>query len=71
MLYHLFLHARNDFEDWSEVERKRHLLRLWLSPDDGRLLPDSYLERYLSTEVGNRGGISVPGMALNVPLEPV
>ena len=68
---HQILHARNDFEDWPEVERKRHLLRLWLSPDDGRLLPDSYLERYLSTEVGNRGGISVPGMALNVPLEPV
>lgn len=65
------LHARNDFEDWPEVARKRHLLRLWLSPDDGRPLPDSFLERYLSTEIGKRGGISVPGMELNVPLEPV
>lgn len=68
---HQILHARNDFEDWPEVERKRHLLRLWLSPEDGRPLPDSFLERYLSTEIGNRGGISVPGMTLNVPLEPV
>ena len=54
-----------------DVDRKRHLLRLWLSPDDGRPLPDSFLERYLGTEIGNRGGISVPGMKLNVPLEPV
>lgn len=68
---HQILHARSDFEDWPEVARKRHLLRLWLSPDDGRPLPDSFLERYLSTEIGNRGGISVPGMTLNVPLEPV
>ncbi len=68
---HQVLHARADFEDWPEIERKRHLLRLWLSPDDGRPLPDSFMERYLSTEIGNRGGISVPGMELNVPLEPV
>ena len=67
---HQILHARSDFEDWPEIERKRHLLRLWLSPDDGRPLPDSFLERYLSTEIGNRGGISVRGMKLNVPLEP-
>lgn len=68
---HQILHARNDFDDWPDVDRKRHLLRLWLSPDDGRPLPDSFLERYLGTEIGNRGGISVPGMKLNVPLEPV
>ncbi len=67
---HQILHARADFEDWPEVERKRHLLRLWLSPDDARPLPDSFLERYLSTEIGNRGGISVPGMELCVPLVP-
>ena len=68
---HQILHARSDFEDWPEIERKRHLLRLWLSPNDGRPLPDSFLERYLSIEIGQRGGISVPGMELNVPLEPV
>ncbi len=28
---HTNLHARTDYEDWPEPERKRHLLRLWLS----------------------------------------
>ena len=28
---HVVLHARTDYEDWDEPERKRHLLRLWLS----------------------------------------
>lgn len=28
---HVMLHSRTDFEDWPEPERKRHLLRLWLS----------------------------------------
>ncbi len=30
---HTNLHARTDYEDWPEPERKRHLLRLWLSLD--------------------------------------
>ncbi|NKB56421.1 MAG: TauD/TfdA family dioxygenase [Alphaproteobacteria bacterium] len=67
---HQILHARADFEDWPEVERKRHLLRLWLSPEDARPLPDSFLERYLGLEIGNRGGIIAPGAELNVPLVP-
>lgn len=28
---HTNLHARTEYEDWDEPERKRHLLRLWLS----------------------------------------
>jgi hypothetical protein len=28
---HTMLHSRTDFEDYDEPERKRHLLRLWLS----------------------------------------
>lgn len=28
---HFVLHARTAYEDWPEPERKRHLLRLWLS----------------------------------------
>jgi len=28
---HVILHARTAYEDWPELERKRHLLRLWLS----------------------------------------
>jgi hypothetical protein len=33
---HTILHARSAYEDWPEVERKRHLLRLWLSPPGAR-----------------------------------
>ena len=28
---HALLHDRTGFEDWPEPERRRHLLRLWLS----------------------------------------
>jgi hypothetical protein len=28
---HTILHARTGFEDWPELERRRHLLRLWIS----------------------------------------
>ena len=28
---HTIVHARTGFEDWPEPERRRHLLRLWLS----------------------------------------
>ena len=68
---HQILHARAGFEDWPEVERRRHLLRLWLCPKDGRPLPDSMIERYLTMEVGERGGILGPDTNLNVPLEPI
>lgn len=35
------MHARSEFEDYDEPERKRHLMRLWLYLHDGRrLLPD-------------------------------
>lgn len=68
---HQILHARSDFDDWPEVERRRHLLRLWLCPDNGRPLPDSMLERYLTVEIGDRGGIIGGSTQLNVPLEPV
>ncbi|MFT5446508.1 MAG: hypothetical protein ACI9DC_001677 [Gammaproteobacteria bacterium] len=68
---HQILHARADFEDWPEVERRRHLLRLWLCPAQARELPDSLLERYLSIEVGDRGGIIGPDTKLCVPLEPI
>ncbi len=33
------LHARSAFEDWPEPQRKRHLLRLWLTVYGGRKLP--------------------------------
>ncbi|AWB35336.1 TauD/TfdA family dioxygenase [Orrella marina] len=68
---HQILHARSDFEDWPEPERKRHLFRLWLAPGDGRPLPPEFAQRYGSVEPGNRGGIVVQGTRLNISLDPV
>jgi hypothetical protein len=68
---HQILHDRTGYVDWPEPERKRHLLRLWLAPPDGRPLPECYAPRYGSVEMGRRGGILVPGTTLTVPLQPV
>jgi len=68
---HQILHARTSYEDWPEPERRRHLLRLWLSTADGRSLPADFEARYGKIEQGQpRGGISVPGATLQAPLEP-
>lgn len=66
---HQILHSRTDFEDWPEPERRRHLLRLWLSPKTSRPLPASFAARYGSLEPGNRGGIIVKDTRLNFTLE--
>jgi len=68
---HQILHDRTTYEDWLEPERKRHLLRLWLCPPDGRPLPACYAQRYGSVEIGNRGGIVLAGAPLLAPLDPV
>jgi hypothetical protein len=66
---HTILHDRTAYIDWDEPERKRHLLRLWLSPPDARPLPDVYAERYGSTTAGDRGGIICKRTRLHVPLQ--
>ena len=68
---HTLLHDRTAFEDWLEPERRRHLLRLWLSPDDARPLPPAFTQRFGSITAGERGGIIVEGTRLNVPFEAV
>lgn len=35
---HVTYHARTDFEEWPEVARRRHLLRMWLSVPNSREL---------------------------------
>jgi hypothetical protein len=68
---HTVLHARTAYQDWDEPERRRHLLRLWLSAHGGRPLPPVFEERYGPLEPGRpRGGINVPDHLPNVPLEP-
>jgi hypothetical protein len=66
---HQILHSRNDFENWPEPERHRHLLRLWLAPEKARPLPEVFAPRYGSVTPGARGGIVVSGTRLKVPLE--
>jgi TfdA family taurine catabolism dioxygenase TauD len=66
---HTMLHDRTAFEDWPEPERKRHLLRLWLAVPGARPLPAVYAERFGKVDIGDRGGIIVPGAALNAPLD--
>jgi len=66
---HQILHSRNDFENWPEPERHRHLLRLWVAPPGARPLPEVFAPRYGSVVPGERGGILVPGTTLKVPLE--
>ena len=65
---HQILHSRNDFEDWPEPARRRHLLRLWMAPAEGRALPHVYAPRYGELTPGKRGGILVLGTQLSVSL---
>ncbi len=65
---HQILHSRNDFENWPEPERHRHLLRLWMAPASGRPLPPVFAPRYGGVTAGDRGGIIVPGTRLSVSL---
>ena len=67
---HTILHARSVYEDWPEVERRRHLLRLWLCPPDARPLPPVFEEVYGRLTIGDRGGIICPETKLHAPLTP-
>ena len=51
------LHARTDFEDYDEEDRKRHLLRLWLSVPNSRPLSPLMKDVYRDVRPGAwRGG---------------
>ena len=57
------LHTRREYEDWPEPERKRHLLRLWLSDPSSRPLPKDLRE-------GRQGrGVLLAGVKLIAPLD--
>lgn len=53
-----------------EEDRKRHLLRMWITPEKGWPLPDQFADRYHTVEIGNRGGIFCPDQTPYVPLDP-
>ena len=68
---HVIVHSRTGYDDYPEMERKRHLLRFWLATPNGRPLTDAMLERYVGLKPGQRpAGIIVEGMELNAPLVP-
>ena len=57
------LHTRREYEDWPEENRKRHLLRLWLSDPNGRPIPKDQRE-------GRSGrGVHLAGVKLVAPLD--
>ena len=58
---HVTLHSRRGFEDWPEPDRRRHLLRLWVSDEAARTVPDIY-RKIIS-------GINVAGVEPNTPLD--
>jgi hypothetical protein len=66
---HQILHDRTAFDDDADRERRRHLLRLWLSPADGRELPKVFAERYGTVEPGSRGGVKSADGVLRAPLD--
>jgi hypothetical protein len=53
-------HARSEFEDWPEADRKRHLLRLWLNNGLRPLIEDVRKDN---------AGLVVKGAKLQTPLD--
>lgn len=59
---HLTLHTRTAFTDFPETDRRRHLLRLWLSLPNGRPLAESFRPFFRDVEAGAvRGGFPGQG----------
>jgi hypothetical protein len=60
---HVMLHTRLEYEDWPEEDRKRHLLRLWLSDPVSRPIPKEKRE-------GRSGqGVQLKGVPLSAPID--
>lgn len=66
---HYLLHTRKSYEDWPEMDRRRHLLRLWLAAEEGPMLPAFMTDFQGSTANGRPAGIHVNGVSLNAPLD--
>lgn len=69
---HTVMHARGTFEDDEDPDKRRYLLRLWLSAPNGRPLPEFLGERWGNIQVGTvRGGIYAKGATPTLSLDPV
>ena len=61
------LHSRTEFEDHAEPERKRHLLRLWLT--SRRAFADG--DAFLQQGVASREGATSDAIAARAAVPPV
>ena len=69
---HVIFHTRRAYKDSAQVEKKRHLLRLWLMALDGRPLPPPFYERHGDAgKIARPGGIIGENTVLNAPIEKV
>ena len=50
---HVIQHARTEYHDWPEPERRRHLLRLWLEVDGIRPLIDEFRDQTYGINIGD------------------
>ncbi len=70
---HYTFHSRTAYEDYSEITKRRHLLRLWIASAKGPALPKWFMETPDSlqrpTLSGRPNGICVPGVPFIAPLE--
>lgn len=58
---HVTVHSRRAYEDWEDMARKRHLMRLWLKNDDLRPVNELIRQHY--------SGIELDGFVPKAPLE--
>jgi hypothetical protein len=67
---HYIFHSRTSYEDHAQPEARRHLLRLWLSCDDGPELPRVF-DNYTGLDARGRPmGLYLDGGRLTAPLVP-
>lgn len=52
-----------------EPTAKRHLMRLWLAPENDWELPEAFGARWGGVKVGDRGGIYIPNTIPRAPLD--
>jgi len=65
---HVVFHSRTSYVDGAGP--KRHLMRIWLSLPDGRLLPPALAEKWINIEVGTRRGGVPTDKPPAIPLDP-
>lgn len=68
---HSTLHSRTAYEDWPDLNERRHLLRLWLACEQGPDLPDYFTTGFQDkTSSGRPNGIRLHGVPLVATLAP-